>query len=162
MLLHKGFTHIQSQIKPWLLFGESFTLSKYLKKNFCCSQPCAVVIMSSILFTLASWKKGFLRNQRPGFSLGLQTEPLLKNTSSLMWDNPHSEMNFFMLSAICSVLILDGLSHDILRADCFPLRFISTMVHPCIWCFVSYWLEEWWWFWSGDRAGRYPRYWYHQ
>ena len=27
MLLHKGFTHIQSQVKPRLLFGESFTLS---------------------------------------------------------------------------------------------------------------------------------------
>ena len=26
MLLHKGLTHIQSQIKPRLLFGESFTL----------------------------------------------------------------------------------------------------------------------------------------
>ena len=26
MHLHKGLTHIQSQIKPWLLFGESFTL----------------------------------------------------------------------------------------------------------------------------------------
>ena len=26
MLLHKGLTHIQSQIKPWSLFGESFTL----------------------------------------------------------------------------------------------------------------------------------------
>ena len=26
MLSHKGFTHIQSQIEPWLLFGESFTL----------------------------------------------------------------------------------------------------------------------------------------
>ena len=28
MLLHEGLTHIQSQIKPWLVFGESFTLSK--------------------------------------------------------------------------------------------------------------------------------------
>ena len=27
MLLHEGLTHIQSQIKPQLLFGESFTLS---------------------------------------------------------------------------------------------------------------------------------------
>ena len=27
VLLHKGFTHIQSQIKPKLLFGEIFTLS---------------------------------------------------------------------------------------------------------------------------------------
>ena len=26
MLLHEGLTHIQSQIKPPLLFGESFTL----------------------------------------------------------------------------------------------------------------------------------------
>ena len=26
MLLHGGLTHIQSQIKPWLLFGKSFTL----------------------------------------------------------------------------------------------------------------------------------------
>ena len=26
MLLHEGLTHIQSQIKPRLLFGESFTL----------------------------------------------------------------------------------------------------------------------------------------
>ena len=26
MLLHEGLTHIHSQIKPWLLFGESFTL----------------------------------------------------------------------------------------------------------------------------------------
>ena len=25
-LLHEGSTHIQFQIKPWLLFGESFTL----------------------------------------------------------------------------------------------------------------------------------------
>ena len=27
MLLHKVLTHIHSQIKSWLLFGESFTLS---------------------------------------------------------------------------------------------------------------------------------------
>ena len=27
MVLHKGLTHIQSQIKPRLLFGESFTLN---------------------------------------------------------------------------------------------------------------------------------------
>ena len=27
MLLHEGLIHIQSQIKPWLLFGESLTLS---------------------------------------------------------------------------------------------------------------------------------------
>ena len=27
MLLHEGLTHTQSQIKPWLLFGKSFTLS---------------------------------------------------------------------------------------------------------------------------------------
>ena len=26
MLLQEGLTHIQSQIKPWLLFGESFNL----------------------------------------------------------------------------------------------------------------------------------------
>ena len=26
MLSHKGLPHIQSQIQPWLLFGESFTL----------------------------------------------------------------------------------------------------------------------------------------
>ena len=26
--LHKGLTHIQTQTKPWLLFGESFTLSQ--------------------------------------------------------------------------------------------------------------------------------------
>ena len=26
MLLHEGLTHIQSQIKPWLLFGENYTL----------------------------------------------------------------------------------------------------------------------------------------
>ena len=26
MLLHKGLTHIQSQIKLWLIFGESFAL----------------------------------------------------------------------------------------------------------------------------------------
>ena len=26
MLLHEGLTHIQSQIKPWLIFGESFAL----------------------------------------------------------------------------------------------------------------------------------------
>ena len=30
MLLHKGLTHFQSQIKPQLLFGESFTLSSTL------------------------------------------------------------------------------------------------------------------------------------
>ena len=29
MLLHKNLTHIHSQIKPWLLFGESFTLKRY-------------------------------------------------------------------------------------------------------------------------------------
>ena len=29
MILHEGLTHIQSQIKPWLLFGESFALSAY-------------------------------------------------------------------------------------------------------------------------------------
>ena len=28
MLLHKGLTHIQSQIKLWLLFGESFALNE--------------------------------------------------------------------------------------------------------------------------------------
>ena len=27
MILHEGLTHIQSQIKPCLLFGESFTLT---------------------------------------------------------------------------------------------------------------------------------------
>ena len=27
IIVHKGLTHIQSQIKPWLLFGESFTLT---------------------------------------------------------------------------------------------------------------------------------------
>ena len=27
MLLHEGLTHIQSQIKPQLLFGESFAIS---------------------------------------------------------------------------------------------------------------------------------------
>ena len=27
MLLHEGLTHIQSKIKPWLLFGESFALT---------------------------------------------------------------------------------------------------------------------------------------
>ena len=27
MHLHEGLTHIQSQIKPWLLFGESVTLT---------------------------------------------------------------------------------------------------------------------------------------
>ena len=27
MLLHEGLTHIQSQIKPWLLIGESFALN---------------------------------------------------------------------------------------------------------------------------------------
>ena len=27
MHLHKGLTHIQSQVKPWLLSGKSFTLS---------------------------------------------------------------------------------------------------------------------------------------
>ena len=27
MILHEGYTHIQSQIKPWLIFGESFTLT---------------------------------------------------------------------------------------------------------------------------------------
>ena len=31
MLLHKGLTHIQSQIKPWLLIGESFTLMHALQ-----------------------------------------------------------------------------------------------------------------------------------
>ena len=31
MLLHEGLTHIQSQIKPWLLFGESFILSCILQ-----------------------------------------------------------------------------------------------------------------------------------
>ena len=28
MLLYEGLTHIQSQIKPWLLFGASFTLNR--------------------------------------------------------------------------------------------------------------------------------------
>ena len=27
MLLHEGLTHIQSQINPWLLFGENFAFS---------------------------------------------------------------------------------------------------------------------------------------
>ena len=36
-LLHKGLTHIQSQIKPWLLFGKSFTL----------------------MFTVSSWQKHY-------------------------------------------------------------------------------------------------------
>ena len=30
MYLHKGLTHIQSQIKLWLLFGKSFTLIYFL------------------------------------------------------------------------------------------------------------------------------------
>ena len=30
MLLHEVLIHIQSQIKPWLLFGERFTLSHLL------------------------------------------------------------------------------------------------------------------------------------
>ena len=29
MLLHEGLTHIQSQIKPRLLFGKSWTLTPY-------------------------------------------------------------------------------------------------------------------------------------
>ena len=33
MHLHKVLTHIQSQIKPWLLLGESFTF-KFLNLNF--------------------------------------------------------------------------------------------------------------------------------
>ena len=35
MLLHESLTQIQSQIKPWLLFGESFTLTvtKILKQS---------------------------------------------------------------------------------------------------------------------------------
>ena len=35
MLLHEGLTHIQSQIKPWLLFGENFAL----KPCYWCFQP---------------------------------------------------------------------------------------------------------------------------
>ena len=31
MHLHEGLTHIQSQIKPWLLSGESFTLTRKLQ-----------------------------------------------------------------------------------------------------------------------------------
>ena len=34
MLLHKGLTHIQSQIKPWLLIGESFTLMHHITQCF--------------------------------------------------------------------------------------------------------------------------------
>ena len=34
MLLHEGLTHIHSQIKPRLLFGESFTLSEILNFQF--------------------------------------------------------------------------------------------------------------------------------
>ena len=35
MLLHKGFTHIHSQIKPRLLFGESFTLiTSYNRQSY--------------------------------------------------------------------------------------------------------------------------------
>ena len=33
MHLHEGLTHIQSQIKPRLLFGESFTLIKEPRKG---------------------------------------------------------------------------------------------------------------------------------
>ena len=33
MHLHKCLTHIQSQIKPWLLFAESFTLSLRVKQG---------------------------------------------------------------------------------------------------------------------------------
>ena len=33
MLLNEGLTNIQSQIKPWLLSGESFTLSHYLSQD---------------------------------------------------------------------------------------------------------------------------------
>ena len=36
MLLHKGLTHIHSQIKPKLLFGESFTLRNYLSPSGLC------------------------------------------------------------------------------------------------------------------------------
>ena len=32
MHLQEGLTHIQSQIKPWLLFGESFTFNQYTSK----------------------------------------------------------------------------------------------------------------------------------
>ena len=34
MLLHKGLTHIQSQIKPCLLFGESFTSTPTLPQRY--------------------------------------------------------------------------------------------------------------------------------
>ena len=36
MVLHKGLTHNQSQVKPQLLFGESFTLRKPKKATFWC------------------------------------------------------------------------------------------------------------------------------
>ena len=33
MHLHEGLTHIQSQIKPWLLFSKSFTLERVTGKS---------------------------------------------------------------------------------------------------------------------------------
>ena len=33
MHLHKSLTHTESQIKPWLLFGESFALSVKMNAN---------------------------------------------------------------------------------------------------------------------------------
>ena len=33
VLLHEGLTYFQLQIKPPLLFGESFTLTKWNKQN---------------------------------------------------------------------------------------------------------------------------------
>ena len=33
MFLHEGLTHIQSQMKPWLLFRESFTLGAGLQRQ---------------------------------------------------------------------------------------------------------------------------------
>ena len=46
MLLHKGLTHIQSQIKPWLLFGKSFTLS--------CNGVCPKFPIKGVAFVMGN------------------------------------------------------------------------------------------------------------
>ena len=83
MLLHEGLTHIQSQIKPCLLFGESFALR--LEKNhglFQCRKKKSVVT-EDIRFLST-----YIPNQDPALSqsafvlliqpqIGLGTNPAL-------------------------------------------------------------------------------------
>ena len=63
MLLHKDLTHIQSQIKPRLLFVESFTLTQF-EADFLVFDFCLFVINTilnnSLVTSMSSWKRNVL------------------------------------------------------------------------------------------------------